>query len=140
MTIKLAVAIRNNRALQIANAIDSGSTGGKLTLYSGTRPATGGGSIDPFTNLILGELVFSKPCASSIDNGVLIFAAISPDSSANNSGQATWARITNSDGSYVMDLDVTSNSGSGDIKLNSTDIIQGGPISVISASITEGNG
>jgi len=34
---------------------------------------------------------------------------------------------------------VTNNSGSGDIKLNSTDIIQGGPVSIISASLTEGN-
>ena len=42
-----------------------------------------------------------------------------------------FARITNSDGGFVMDMDVTNNSGNGDIKLNSTDIIQGGPISTI---------
>lgn len=138
MTIKLATAIRNSRADVIATAIDAGSTGGMLTIYSGTRPATPGGAIDPFTNLVLGELTFSDPCKSSVDNGVLTFASIAQDASANNSGTATWARITNSDGGFVMDLDVTNNSGNGDIKLNSTDIIQGGPISIISASLTEG--
>ena len=38
-----------------------------------------------------------------------------------------------------MDLDVTTNAGNGDIKLNSVDIITGGPVSIISASLTEGN-
>mgnify|MGYP007096023787 FL=1 len=70
----------------------------------------------------------------------MTFASIPQDAAANNSGTATWARITNSDGGFVMDMDVTNNSGNGDIKLNSTDIIQGGPISIISASLTEGNG
>jgi len=121
MTIKLATAVRNTRAQAIADAIDAGSTGGWLRIYSGTRPATAGGSIDPFTNLVMGELNFSKPCKSSIDNGVLTFASIAQDASANNSGTATWARITNSDGGFCMDLDVTNNSGNGDIKLNSTD-------------------
>lgn len=140
MTIKLATAARNSRAQVLADAIDAGSAGGVLTIYSGTRPATAGGAIDPFTNLVLGELTFSHPCKSSIDNGVLTFASIAQDAAANNSGTATWARITNSDGGFVMDMDVTNNSGNGDIKLNSTDIIQGGPISIISASLTEGNG
>lgn len=139
MTIKLAVTVRNNRAQKIADAIDAGAAGGKLNIYSGQRPASGGGAIDPFNNILLGTLTFSKPCYSSIDNGVLTFAAIAQDTAADNSGTAIWARITNSDGTYVMDLDVTVNSGSGDIKLNSVDIIQGGPISIISASLTEGN-
>ena len=139
MTIKLSTSVRNNRATQIANAIDAGSTGGKLNIYSGSRPSSGGGAIDPFTNLLLGTLTFSKPCSSSIDNGVLSFSAIAQDSAADNSGTATWARITNSDSAYVMDMDVSVNSGSGDVKLNSVDIIQGGPISIISASLTEGN-
>lgn len=139
MTIKLATSIRNARATQIATAIDGGASGGKLNIYSGSRPGTGGGAIDPFNNLLLGTLTFSKPCAASIDNGVLTFAAIAQDSAADNNGTATWARITNSDGGYSMDLDVSVNSGSGDIKLNSVDIIQGGPISIISASLTEGN-
>ena len=139
MSIKFATAIRNNRATQIANAIDAGATPGTLVIYSGNRPATSGGAIDPFNNLVLGTLTFSKPCAASIDNGVLTFAAIAQDTAADNNGTATWARVANGDGGYVMDMDVSNNSGSGDIKLNSTDIIQGGPISVISASITEGN-
>ncbi len=93
MTIKLSTSVRNNRATQIANAIDAGSTGGKLNIYSGSRPSSGGGAIDPFTNLLLGTLTFSKPCSSSIDNGVLSFSAIAQDSAADNSGTATWARI-----------------------------------------------
>lgn len=125
MTIKLASTVRTARATQIANALNAGATGGKLRIYAGTRPSTAGGAIDPFTNILLAELTFSKPCQSSIDNGVLTFAAIAQDAAADNSGTATWARITDSDGGFCMDLDVTNNSGSGDVKLNSTDIIQG---------------
>lgn len=139
MTIKLATSIRNARANAIAASIDAGSSGGKLNIYSGSRPSSGGGAIDAFTNLLLGTLTFSKPCAASVDNGVLTFAGIAQDSAADNSGTATWARITNSDGVYSIDMDVSVNSGSGDIKLNATDIIAGGPISIISASLTEGN-
>ena len=53
-----------------------------------------------------------------MDNGVLTFSAIAQDTAADNNGTATWARINNGDGGYVMDLDISNNSGSGDIKLN----------------------
>lgn len=105
MTIKLASTVRTARATQIANALNAGATGGKLRIYAGTRPSTAGGAIDPFTNILLAELTFSKPCQASIDNGVLTFAAIAQDAAADNSGTATWARITDSDGGFVMDLD-----------------------------------
>jgi hypothetical protein len=139
MTIKLSSAVRTSRANVISAAIDNGSGDAYLTLYSGTRPSSVGGGINPVTNLVLGELKFSVPCASAAAEGVLTFNSISQDVSANNNGTCTWARITNRDGVTVMDLDVSINSGSGDIKLNSVDIIQGGPISIISASLTEGN-
>jgi hypothetical protein len=118
MTIKFATAIRNSRAGSIATAIDAGATPGTLKLYTGSRPATSGGAIDPFNNILLGTLTFSKPCSASIDNGVLTFSAIAQDTAADNNGTASWARINNGDGGYVMDLDVSNNSGSGDIKLN----------------------
>lgn len=139
MTIKLSTVVRQNRAQVLADAIDGGATPGKLRIYDGTRPAFGVPPV-PGSQDLLAELTFSSPPEASVTNGVLVFNSIAQDASADDSGTATWARIVNGDNTVIMDMDVTTTAGSGDVKLNSVDIIQGGPVSIVSASITEGNG
>lgn len=70
-----------------------------LRLYDGVRPATGGA----ITN-VLSEHNCSATLGT-VSNGVLTFNAISSDTSANNTGTATWARLFKSDGTtLVMDM------------------------------------
>jgi hypothetical protein len=131
MTIGLSTTVRNNRLTQIVNAIDGGAGNGTLKIYDGTRPATGGTA-----TTLLGTLTFSKPCGA-VAAGVLTFSAITSDTSADATSTATWARIADSTGTFVLDCSVGT-SGS-DINLNTVSIVTGAQISVTSASITAGN-
>lgn len=131
MTIGLSTTVRTNRMTQILNAIDGGSGAGKLKFYDGTRPATGGTA-----TTLLGTVTCSDPCGT-VSSGVLTFSAFTQDSSADATGTATWARFTDSDDTFVADVSVGA-SGT-EIVMNTTSIVSGGPISISSGSLTEGN-
>ena len=139
MTIGLNASMRTARLQLILDAIDADmdeySTPSKLLIYSGERPSTGGSvdEYDPF----LAEFALPHPCGSIINN-VLHFSIID-DVAASVSGTATWGRIVDSNDDFIMDLSVSNFTGSGDIKLDSVNIIQGENIHCNSAIITEGN-
>jgi len=132
MALAYTEAVRNSRLQDIADAINAGVGGGRLRIYNGTRPATGGAS-----TTLLAELTFSDPCELSITGGVLTFDTITADSSANADGTATWFRLVDASGVFVADGDVGT-SGT-DLNLNSTAIAIGQTVSVTSFTITEGN-
>ena len=132
MAVGMAVALRNTRLDAIKTAIDAGSGAGLLRIYDGSRPATGGAA-----TTLLAELTFSDPSAAAASGGVLTFSAITADSSANATGTATWARIVDSAGTFVLDCSVGTSGA--DINLNSVAIQSGAQVSITSATITEGN-
>lgn len=132
MTIGFVTALRNTQLDAIKTAIDAGGAAGKLRVYDGTRPATGGTA----TNL-LAEMTFSFPSASAAASGVLTFSAITADSSADATGTATWCRIVTSAAAFVADGSV-STSGA-DYNLNTTSITLGVQVSCTSAALTAGN-
>ena len=131
MALGVNITIRNSWLTAVANAIDAGSAGGKIKFYDGTRPSTGGTA-----TTLLGTVTCSTVCGTVAD-GVLTFAAFTEDSSADATGTATWARITDSDDNFVCDCSVGT-SGS-DINLNSTAITSGGIIRITSGTLTAGN-
>lgn len=126
--------IRNSRLNVIRDAIDAGTGAGTLSVFSGTRPSTGGTE-----TTLLGTLTFSDPSAPDATGGVLTFNDITEDSSADESGTASWARVEDGDGTFVMDLSVGESGSGADLILNTTDIVAGGPIRVTSGTLTEGN-
>lgn len=130
MALGFASTLRNDILQKVIDHIDTG-TAGHLKIYSGSRPATGGS-----TTTLLADFTLASPCAGSPSGGVLTFSAIS-NVNASASGTATWARITDSAGTFVMDLSV-STSGS-DINLSSTALVSGVPVQITSATITQGN-
>jgi hypothetical protein len=129
------VSIRNAMLDLITTRAGNGAL---LRIYDSTgtgRPATGGAVT---TQVLLAELTCGTPFAASAASGVLTLSSITQDSSANNSGTATWFRIVKSDGtSFVLDGNVGA-SGS-DLNLTTTTIVSGQPVSVTSFTITEGN-
>jgi hypothetical protein len=129
------VSIRNAMLDLITTRAGNGAL---LRIYDSTgtgRPATGGAVT---TQVLLAELTCGTPFAGSAASGVLTLSSITQDSSANNSGTATWFRIVKSDGtSFVLDGNVGV-SGS-DLNLTTTTIVSGQPVSVTSFTITEGN-
>lgn len=132
MTVALATTLRTARADAINTALNAGSGAGLLRVYDGTRPSSGGTA----TNL-LAELTLSDPASSGASSGVLTLSAITADSSANATGTATWCRLVDSDGTFVLDGDVGTSGA--EFNLNTTSITSGVQVSCTSAVLTEGN-
>lgn len=132
MTVGFVTALRNARLDAITAKMDAGSGPGKLRIYDGARPATGGAA-----TTLLAELTLSDPSAPAAAAGVLTLNAITSDASADNTGTATWGRIVDSDNNFVMDCSVGT-SGT-DIILNTASIVAAAVVAITSAVFTEGN-
>lgn len=129
MALGMSTALRNARLDAITTAVGAS---GRLRIYDGTRPATGGTA-----TTLLAELTLNATFAPAASGGVLTLNAITADSSADATGTATWGRITTSGGTFVMDCSVGT-SGT-EIVLNTASIVAGANVAVTSAVLTEGN-
>ena len=130
MTVGMITALRNARLDAITTFAGAS---GKLRIYSGTRPATGGA-----TTTLLAELTLNATFAPAASAGVLTLNAITSDSSADSTGTATWARIFKSDGTTIVG-DCSVGTSAADIILNTTSIVAAAAVACTSATITEGN-
>jgi hypothetical protein len=130
---KINATTRQSMANAVIAQIDAGTGPATLKFYTGTMPATPETAIG--AQVLLGTLTCSDPSATTTA-GVITFAAITQDSSADASGTAAWARLADSAGVAVMDFDVTNTAGTGAIKINTTTIVSGGPIAMDSFTIT----
>lgn len=130
MAWKFADPLRNARADAITTF-----TGGNcyIRIYNGTQPAKGG---TPTT--LLAELRGNATFAPAASGGVLTLNAITADSTADNTGTATWCRIVKSDGTTFV-ADGTVGTSAADLNLSSVSIVAGGNVSISSATFTEGN-
>ena len=133
MALGFDSTLRNNRLNQITSRAGGSAL---LRIYSGSRPATAGAA-----TTLLAQLTCNATFAPAASSGVLTLNAISPATSAAATGTATWFRIVQSDGStFVMDGSVsTVAAGTGDLRLDDTNIVLGGTVAISSATITEGN-
>lgn len=127
--IRFVSAVKDSILNQIKTAIDAGSGAGTIKFYTGTQPTLASDAIT--TQTLLGALTFSDPCAV-VSSGVFTASTITQDSSADATGTATWARIADSTGATVCDVNVTATGGGGSIQLNTTSIVIGGPIIISS--------
>lgn len=125
MALAFSTALRNARADAITSAVGSA---GKLAIYDGSRPASGGAATTK-----LAEFTFSANIAAAASSGVLTLN-IPPNATGLVAGTATWARITTSGGTFVVDLSVGS-----DITLNTSTVSVGLTVQLTSGTITEGN-
>ncbi len=131
--INIATTLRNAQVNAARDAIDGGSGPGTIQIRTGAMPAT---PQDAATGTLLGTLTFSDPSFPAASGGTASANAITQDSAADATGTATWARLLDSAGTAVMDVDVTATGGGGAIQLNNTSIVAGGPIILTSMSIT----
>jgi len=124
---------RNVRLQAIINEMDSSLTNGRISFYNGARPVTGG-----LVTSLIGEVTLSNP-SGSVYEGVLVFNLILDELSTNLTDNVTWARITNGNGDFVMDLDCGEDGSGAEIIFDTISCIAGGKISIISGLIIEGN-
>ena len=115
LNLNFSTTIRNNQLDQITSAIGSS---GKLRIYDGTQPATVATAIT--TQVLLADLALSATAAPGASGGVLTFNSISNDSSADNTGTASWGSLLTSANVRVADFTVGT-SGT-DMIINNTSI------------------
>lgn len=113
--------------------LDTGTGNAKIRIYDGTKvdppgDAPGAG------NHLLAEVTLDKPCGT-VTSGVLeLTAADIP--LVLTSGTATWARFINGNGDWAIDADVSTDAGTGFVRLDSTTLYAGGKLGLISCAMT----
>jgi len=131
--LKLSNEAVNAEADALSVLLDNGY----LRIYDSTQPATANTAIG--SQVLLAELRFNADAAAAATAGVLTFNAITQDSSANNTGTASWFRALKSDGSTVM-FDGTVGTSGCDINIATTAIVAGAIVGVTSAGFTVNKG
>jgi len=134
MALGLSTTLRNSRLSQIAAAVDGGAGAGVLRIYNGVRPSTGGTA-----TTLLSEHTMSDPAFGAAAGGVLTANSIADDTSANATATATWCRIVDSNGTFIIDGSVGLVGSGADLEMNSVNIGIGQTVSINSLVITEGN-
>lgn len=129
MTTGYVANLRNAQLDAITTFVGSA---GKLRIYDGSRPATGGTA-----TTLLAEFTLGSPFAAAASAGVL-----SPTLPSNTTGlaagTATWFRIVKSDGTTIA-LDGSVGTSGQDLNLNTTTISIGATVAITAFTITRGN-
>lgn len=137
MILRFIPALRSAIADLWTSYFDAGAGPAIIEFYTGAIPAALG---DALTDQVkLGTLTCSDPAAPQTA-GVITFDTITQDSGADASGTAAWAYIKDSTGAIVNAVDVSNAAGDGLIKLNTTAIVEDGPIQMTSLTFTVGGG
>lgn len=121
--------LRNARLDAITTYVGNG---GKLVIYAGTRPATGGAA-----GTILSTHTMGSPFAAASAGGILT-VTLPADVNASASGTAGWARLFKSDGVTIV-MDATVSTAGTEVVINSTTLTAGVPVSITAFTATEGN-
>ncbi len=132
-TVHFNRTLSGEMVTQFMNAVDAGSTGGTIKFYTAEMPANTTVSITDQT--LLGTCTFDATCGS-VAAGTFTADAITPDSSADASGTAVWARIQDSNAVVVVDVDVTVTGGGGFIQMPTNVLVAGGPIAFTAFTAT----
>lgn len=110
---------------------------GYLRIYSGTQPATADTALSG--NTLLAELRFDATAFGAASAGVATANSLTADSSADNTGTATFFRAFQSNGTTTI-FDGSVGTSSADLVLNSTSISAGAAVSVTAFTYTENKG
>ena len=127
--LKISTTATNAQADALSDLLDNGY----LRIYDGAQPANANTAIT--SQVLLAELRFNATAAPAASGGVLTMNSITQDSSANNTGTATWFRALKSDGSTVVFDGSVGTSGS-DLNIGSTSITLGASVAVTSMTFT----
>lgn len=132
MALAFDTTLRNTRLDAIDDELNAGAGAALLRIYDGSRPATCGTA-----TTLLAQLTFSDPAFGAASAGAMTGNSITDDSSADNTGTATWFRVVDSDTNCVLDGNV--GTAGSDLNFNSVSFQSGATVSVTQFDITEGN-
>ena len=129
----ITTAAQNAAANAVTALVDVGGAG-SLRIYSGTAPADANTALSG--NTLLANLAMSSTASVAASSGVTTAATITADSSADNTGTATFFRILAGNGTTVVMQGSVGTRGC-DLKLTTTSIGSGQPVSVSSLTYTQ---
>lgn len=129
MTTGYNTTLRNSQLDAITTFVGSA---GKLRIYDGARPATGGAA-----TTLLAEFTLGSPFAPAASAGVLT-ATLPANTTGVAAGTATWFRITKADGTTVA-IDGSAGISGTDLILNTATVSIGVAVSVTAFTISRGN-
>lgn len=130
--LKYAVLLKNARLNDINSQVGAS---GFLRIYSGTQPTNPDTALSG--NTMLANLPLSATFAPAAAAGVLTANAITTESSADNTGTATFASLVTSGGTRIVDM--SAGTSATDMILNTTSIVAGAAVSCSSLTVTAGN-
>jgi len=132
MAIQLETTTRNSMLDAITAKI--GGTC-QIRIYDGSLPANCAAALGGAT--LLAQLAGNATLAPAASGGVLTLNAITQDSSADNSGTASFFRVYDSGGATCyMQGTVTATGGGGDLQLSTVSIVSGASVSITSFTLT----
>ena len=127
--LAVELSAKTARLTALRDRIDQGTGTAQLILYDGVRPAAGG----PGTT-VLATAALPVPCGT-VSGNVLTLAL--PDSiNAAADGTVTWFRITDRDGNWVIDGDVSADPAA-DLTLTPVSVYTGGLINFLTKTLSE---
>lgn len=129
--LKYAVTLKNDKLTQISTDIGAS---GFMRWYSGTQPTNPDTALSG--NTMLANLALSATAGTS-SGGVLTFNSITSESSADNTGTATFGSFLTS--AAVRKVDYSIGTSGADLNLNTTSIVAGAQASCSSFTITSAN-
>ncbi len=138
MRVDFSLAIISDRLQALTRALDADPVlPGRLLIYGGTAPSTGQ---PPDTAPLLASFSFSRPSLDNVTNKVLTL--LNPTTVlVTTTGEATWARMVNGAGQFVVDLDVGLPADNAAVRLTTTSgtlmLYAGGELSVSLARLVE---
>lgn len=112
-----------------AEALSPLANNGYIRIYDGVQPATADTAVSGQT--LLAELRFGATAFLTAVSGILTANAITADTSADNSGTASWYRALQSNGTTVL-WDGSVGTADADMILNSAVIAAGANVSISS--------
>lgn len=128
MTTGYATTLRNAQLDAITTAVGNA---GKLRIYDGVRPATGGSA-----TTLLAEFTLGSPFSGAAAAGSMS-PTLPSDTTGVAAGTATWFRIVTSANAFVIDGSVGTSGA--DCNLNTTTISIGVDVAITGFTIARGN-
>lgn len=132
--LRVSAAARNAMLNKLRDALDAGAGAGRVRLYTGAQPATPETAVG--AQVLLGTLTLSDPSAPNAAGGALTLEPVTEDPMADATGTATWARLTDSDGTAVLDCSVGLVDSGAALEFDTVSFLAGGAIRMQSGVVT----
>lgn len=135
MAIKISKAVARLLANTAATAVDAGAADSTLVIYTGPEPADADVAVTTQTELV--EFVLPGDTfkdAVDVAGAAVIEANAIAEVDAAADGVAAWFRMYDGDGNPILQGNVTNTAGNGNLKVSSTDVVEGIAVEIVSMS------